>query len=195
MEYQTTKRTMSCDRGQLHIHVGPMYAKKTSKLIEKYREYIHSGEHVIVLTHSSEVRYSIDQLSTHDQQKISCFKFNSIGEFIENIGEQLTMAHVILVDESQFFPDLYKLISLVDNLHKTVHVFGLDGDFKRNKFGQIFDLIPYCDSIEKLTSVCAHCNQPAIFSSRIVKSTEQVLVGANESYEPLCRNCYNLTSI
>lgn len=195
MEPQIPKNTMSYNCGQLHIHVGPMYAKKTTKLIDKYYEYKHMYEHVIVLTHSSENRYSVEQLSTHDKTKIPCVKFNSIGEFIEKNHHQLNYIKVILIDESQFFPDLDKVLYLVDSLHKKIHVFGLDGDYNRNKFGMITNLIPYCDSIEKLTAICAHCNQPAIFSYRTVSCNDQILVGSNEAYESLCRKCYNAASV
>lgn len=194
MEHQTPINKMSYNYGQLHIHVGPMYAKKTTRLIEKYYEYIHLYEHVIVLTHSSENRYSVEQLSTHDKTKIPCVKFNSISEFIEKNHEQLTDIQVILIDESQFFPDLDKVLYLVDCLHKKIHLFGLDGDYNRNKFGMITDLIPYCDSVEKLTATCVRCNHPAIFSHRTVSCKDQILVGSNDAYESLCRNCYNTAS-
>ena len=58
------------ENGTLRLFVGPMYAGKTSKLIETYKEAIKNKQNVIVLTHSSEIRYSIDQLSTHDQKQI-----------------------------------------------------------------------------------------------------------------------------
>ena len=36
----------------------------------------------IVLTHSTELRYSIEKLSTHDKKQISCFKYDSIKTFM-----------------------------------------------------------------------------------------------------------------
>jgi thymidine kinase len=40
---------------------------------------------------------------------------------------------------------------------KRVYICGLDSDFERKKFGQILDLIPVCDKIVKLTSLCSKC--------------------------------------
>lgn len=183
--------TSGGERGTLRLFIGPMYAGKTSKLIETYTCAVKNNRNVIVLTHSSEIRYSIDKLSTHDQKQISCFKYDKINTFIQDKPDDISRAHVILIDEAQFFEDLSHVNRLVDICHKNVYVFGLDGDFKRNKFGQILDLVPNCDSVEKLTAHCTLCNENAIFSCRIINSQEQVLIGSSESYEPLCRTCYN----
>ena len=179
------------ENGTLRLFVGPMYAGKTSKLIETYTEAINPQQNVIVLTHSSEIRYSIDQLSTHDQKQISCFKYDKINTFVQDKHHDISHSQVILIDEAQFFEDLIEIRELVDTHHKHIFVFGLDGDFKRNKFGHILDLIPVCDSVEKLTAKCNMCNNKAIFSRRIINSGQQILVGSNESYQPMCRKCYN----
>lgn len=191
IQQQTTQQN---GFGNLHLIIGPMYAGKTSKLIETYTNAIKNNHNVIVLTHSSEIRYSIDKLSTHDQKQISCFKYDKINTFIQDKPDDISKSHVILIDEAQFFEDLLQIKNLVDECHKNIYVFGLDGDFKRNKFGQILDLVPCCDSIEKLTAQCSICSKSAIFSCRIINSDEQVLIGSNESYKPLCRKCYNSKS-
>lgn len=187
-----SKMTESIQSGSLNIYIGPMYAGKTTKLIETYQECLNNDENVVVLTHSTENRYSIDKLSTHDQKKISCFKCDTIKSFINQHIEAIKESNIVLIDEGQFFTDLMEVLYLVNELKQNVFVFGLDGDFKRNKFGQISDLIPHCDRIEKLHAVCGNCSNPAIFSDRIVNSsTEQVLVGSQDMYQPLCRECYN----
>lgn len=187
-----SKMSQTVDSGYLSLYIGPMYAGKTTKLIETYEECLNLDENVIVLTHSTENRYSIDKLSTHDQKKISCFKCDTIKSFISQHIDAIKESNFILIDEGQFFTDLTEILYLVNELNKNVFVFGLDGDFKRNKFGQISDLISHCDRIEKLHAVCGNCNSPAIFSDRIVNSSaEQILVGSQDMYQPLCRECYN----
>jgi thymidine kinase len=97
----------------------------------------------------------------------------------------------VFVDEGQFFPDLFEFgKTCADDIGCDVHVFGLDGDFRREKFGQILDLIPLCDSVEKLVSVCGVCKErPGLFSQRLTSETGQVLVG-NEEYVQACRECF-----
>ena len=49
---------------------------------------------------------------------------------------------VIAIDEAQFFPDLFQFCCTAANEdQKHVIVAGLDGDFKRQKFGQVLDLL------------------------------------------------------
>lgn len=48
------------------------------------------------------------------------------------------MAQVFAIDEAQFFPDLLEFCRwAADVEHRTVIVAGLDGDFRRKKFGQV----------------------------------------------------------
>jgi thymidine kinase len=77
------------------------------------------------------------------------------------------------------------------NHNKKIYICGLDGDFERKKFGSILDLIPLCDKVSKLTSLCSLCKDgtPAIFSMRLTEEKEQTIVGSN-NYIPVCRKCY-----
>lgn len=176
--------------GSLHLYIGPMFAGKSSKLIECYNEGIENEKLVCVLTHSIENRYSTEELSTHDLTKIHCLKYNSIEKFINEQQIVLKSYDIILIDEAQFFPDLIKSIDLVDVYHKQVCIFGLDGDFQRQKFGNILDIIPYCDTVEKLHARCNDCNNRALFSHRIIQGKEQIIIGNTDIYIPLCRKCY-----
>ncbi len=180
---------MKINQSSLHLTIGCMYAGKSTKLIEIYNEALENDKQVTILTHSLENRYSIDEISTHDQHKVSCVKYSSIELFIENEANTIETSDVILVDEAQFFEDLLSILKLVEKYNKNVFVFGLDGDFKRNKFGNILDLIPLCDSIEKITATCK-CGNVAIFSNRTINNENQILVGSNDVYEPVCRKCY-----
>ena len=87
----SSQSTMQPNNGYLNITIGPMYAGKTSKLINIYESILNDEQEKpekdqklpIVLTHSTELRYSIEKLSTHDKKLISCFKYDSIKTFID----------------------------------------------------------------------------------------------------------------
>ncbi len=66
---------------------------------------------------------------------------------------------------------------------------GLDGDAHRKPFGEILQLIPLCDTVEKIKSLCAECGDgtPALFTHRLTPSETQIQVGAEATYKPLCR--------
>ena len=190
----------------LEIILGPMFSGKTSRLVEIYKQCKFCNISVAVINHAIDNRYDDELLSTHDQIKIPCIKteklFNLWQENIEldktidlipRIDEKFSIAvsDVILINEGQFFPDLEEFVKTLLNNGKKVYVCGLDGDFERKKFGQILDLIPLCDKVTKLTSLCSICKDgtPGIFSKRISEETEQTVVGST-NYIPVCRNCY-----
>ena len=55
----------------------------------------------------------------------------------------------------------------------------------------MIDLIPYCNKIEKLNSLCALCKNgnSGIFTHRLTDDTEQIIIDS-DSYIPICRCCY-----
>lgn len=101
------------------------------------------------------------------------------------------MLQVIAIDEAQFFGDLVEFVVHAADVHKkTVYVAGLDGDFQRQRFGRMLDLVPHADSVTKLVSRCAFCNNAALFSLRISAEQGQDLVGGTDKYRPACRSHY-----
>ena len=190
MGNQSSSNMNQTNIGSLHIYIGSMFAGKSTKLIEWYNTGIQFDEHVVVLTHSIEDRYSKEELSTHNLEKIQCLKYNSIEKFMKEQSIILDSCNTILIDEAQFFPDLMKCVELVEKFGKKIAIFGLDGDFQRQKFGNILDLIPFSDTVEKLHARCNECENNAIFSHRIIRQKEQIVIGSKDIYIPLCRKCY-----
>jgi thymidine kinase len=173
--------------GYLEIILGPMFAGKTTKLIEKYRECIFLSEKVCVINYEEDKRYDEVKLSSHDLIKINSLNVKKLKDIIDIDAE------VFLINEGQFFNDLYEVVlHLVEKLNKTVYVYGLDGDYKRDNFGKILDLIPICNKVKKLTAMCNICKDgtKAYFTKRITNETSQKLIGINH-HIAVCRNCYN----
>jgi thymidine kinase len=89
-----------------------------------------------------------------------------------------------MINEAQFYPDLVEFVKEFSN--KNIYVYGLDGDFKQDKIGQILDIIPLCDTVTKLKARC-HCGESAIFSKRLSQEKDQYQ--PNAQYIPVCRKC------
>lgn len=182
--------------GYLEIILGPMFSGKTSKLIEIYKQYRFCDIHVLAVNHSDDTRHSSITMTSHDQHFINCVQSETIQHIIDTYINLLTSAKpmVVLINEGQFFQDLQVGVSeLVNKFNAHVYVAGLDGDFKREKFGQMLDLIPLCDKVYKLHSLCVLCKNgtKAIFSHRTLTTcTEQKKIGAEDAYQPLCRDCF-----
>jgi len=101
-------------------------------------------------------------------------------------------ASVIMINEAQFFEDLVPSVKSMLKENKTIYIFGLDGDFKCERFGGVLDLVPMSDNVTKLSSFCNLCKDgtPGIFSLRLTNEKEQMLIGS-DNYMPVCRGCYN----
>lgn len=173
--------------GYLELILGPMFSGKTTRLIQHYKAYKFIGKKIVVINYSLDTRYSETMLSSHDRIEIPCIFTSTLSEKSMWID-----ADVILINEGQFFGDLLEtVVEMVDVYKKQVHICGLDGDFRRQRFGTLLDLVPYSDKVDKLNAFCGMCKNGnfAVFSHRVSSESAQVVIGS-DNYMPLCRACY-----
>jgi thymidine kinase len=183
--------------GYLELIIGPMFSGKTSKIIEIYKQCEFCNISISAINYIGDTRYSDTMISSHDMKMIPCMQGSSIHDILH--GEngtyntaRLNSSDVILINEGQFFCDIVEHVEYwVEKCKKRVYVCGLDGDFKRNPIGNLLGLIPLCDKVNKLTSLCSNCKDGtrAIFSYRVTDETEQIVIGSS-NYIPVCRKCY-----
>lgn len=181
------------DSGYLSICCGCMFSGKTSWLMQQYKKYSYIGKKISVINFDQDKRYHDSLLSTHDKIMIPC---TQSGKLID-VYEQMKQSDVILINEGQFFEDLLEIVcDLVETHHKIVHIAALDGDFQRNMFGQILQLLPRCDDYIKVHALCSYCKDgtKASFSHRITSESQQISIGS-DNYVPLCRKCYETEDI
>lgn len=178
----------------LQIIIGPVQSGKTTELITRLFTYTNMGKKVLYINSVLDTRSSEKVFSTHN---IEIKDIPCDGVKLEKLsGYDISEYDVLGVDECQFFEDLKDVVcDWVDNCCKIVIVSGLDGDYKRQKFGQITELLSHCDSITKLKSCCMICKKngvvrDGVFSKRLVEGDSSVLIGGEESYLPVCRECF-----
>lgn len=175
--------------GYLHLILGPMFSGKTTEIIRLYNNYSKIDKRILVINYKEDNRYHDTLLSTHDKIMIPSVNLFKLEELAD---EEINTYDVILINEGQFFTDLVtQVLKYIEKMNKIVYVCGLDGDFRRKKFGSILDLIPYCNEITKLKAFCAICKngKPGLFSKRIIQDETQIVIG-NDIYIPVCRGCY-----
>lgn len=189
-------QTPHLEEGYLELILGPMFSGKTTQIIQIHNNYSYIGKKVVVINFSEDKRYHDTMLSTHDRKMIPCILSDDLVDNWSNTlnphYSEMNEADVILINEGQFFKGLKEIvIDMIEKQGKIVYICGLDGDFKRQKFGELLDLIPYCDKVTKLTSLCSVCRngKKGLFSCRVTKETAQVVIGS-DNYKPLCRSCY-----
>jgi thymidine kinase len=183
-----------CETGYLELIIGPMFSSKTTTLLEIYKHCIFCNIPVTIINHTIDNRYHDTMLSSHDKIMAPCLQATTLSDIWTNTEavNVVRNSKVILINEGQFFPDLYEVVVDMLKYNKKIYICGLDGDFERKKFGNILDLIPLCDKVRKLTSLCSTCKDGtlAIFSMRLTKEKEQTVVGC-DNYIPVCRKCYD----
>lgn len=201
-----TTSSLNKHKGTLCMRIGPMYSGKTTWLNSELTQFADKGFKVLKITHQCDKRNDVaacdESGSTHNSSykslsnKIKCVRVSQLCDV------DITDCHVIGIDEAQFFDDLVTISTRwVEDEGKHLRVAGLDGDFRKHKFGQVLDLIPLCDEVVKLNASCKLCleelkrlnfqgNIHSIigpFTKRIGDSTEQILTGGSDLYLPVCR--------
>jgi len=177
----------------LKIILGPMFSGKSTELIRYCNRCEVINVPYMLINHAIDKRYTKEGISTHDSVSKKCIFTHKLMELIDT--DKFRESKFIIIEEAQFFPDLYNfVVECLDTYKKSVIVAGLDGDYKKREFGQILKIIPHADFVVKLHALCKYCNDgtPAIFTSRISKSTQQVDVGSADKYEATCRKHFNL---
>lgn len=168
-----------------------MFAGKTSVLQSIHRRWKSLGFICVAYKPQIDTRYSIECISSHDQIHIAATCVATLMDRLPT--EEYKSAQLILIEEGQFFPDLFDFVmTAVEKDGKQVVVAGLDGDRFRKPFGDILRLIPLADRIQKLTAFCSVCRNgtPALFSFGSIITDDLVVVGQVDLYRAVCRKHY-----
>lgn len=179
--------------------IGSMYSGKTSELLRRITRFQSIQKRVLVINSKLDDRYSGgNSIVSHDEYSYNCIKASTLEEVNDEMRIQADV-DVIAIDEGQFFPDLKKyVLKFCEKYGKTVIVAGLISDYKREKFGDISELLHFADDIVHLKSLCTSCSDGTlgIFTKKthkriIIESMgDQIDCGAKEKYVALCRKCY-----
>jgi len=170
-------------KGKIHLIIGPMYAGKTTELLRLKKRAEIAGQKCLAIKFYKDLRYDEAKLSTHDQEKTDAFvsKGNNLKNTVDSVID-LHQYDSIFIDEIQFYEDGAETCDDLANRGFEVVVSGLQGDFKRKKFGCIPDLIPLVEKITHLTAVDSRTGGDAAFTARLTDETAQEVIGGKETY-------------
>lgn len=182
--------------GQITVICGSMFAGKSEELIRLARRALYAKKKVQVFKPSIDRRYDEGSVVTHMGAMHEAVPVSSVAVLKESIRPE---TEVILIEEAQFFDSsLVELaVSLADSGREVI-LAGLDQDFRREPFGPMPHLMAIADEVVKLRAICVNCGAPASHTYRMIdgrpahREDPIVLIGATESYEARCRNCYKL---
>ncbi|MFH0866772.1 MAG: thymidine kinase [Bacteroidota bacterium] len=175
-------------RGWIEVVCGSMFSGKTEELIRRLKRAKIARQKVEIFKPAIDIRYDEQQVVSHDQNAIMSTPVPSSSHILLLAND----VDVIGVDEAQFFDD--ELVNVCNQLASRgirVIVAGLDMDFMGKPFGPVPSLMATAEYVTKVHAICMNCGNLAHISHRTIASEKLVVLGEKESYEPLCRDCYN----
>ena len=104
--------------GELNIIMGPMYSGKSTELLRIYNKF-KRNYNILVINHKCDNRYGTNSVNTHNKDSIDSV---SVDNLFDSINESnLEEIDIILIDESQFFDNLYIFCKeFVENYNKII---------------------------------------------------------------------------
>ena len=175
--------------GWVEVICGPMFSGKSEELIRRVVRSKLARIQVQVFKPQLDDRYAETEVVSHSAMRVEATPVEDSLELLKSINDA---THVIGIDEAQFFDD--GLVDIVDNLAATgkqVIVAGLDTDYLRRPFEPVPTLCDRAEYVTKMLAVCHKCGGPALYTQRIVRSDDLVVLGAQDAYEARCRMCYD----
>ncbi len=173
--------------GWIEVIVGSMFSGKTEELIRRLNRARIAKMRVEVYKPMVDVRYAEEEVVSHNQSSLNATAVESSSQIMLLASD----VDVVGIDEAQFFDNgLAAVCNHLANNGIRVIVAGLDMDYKGKPFGPIPELLSTAENITKVHAICMQCGDLAHYSYRKTDDQKLVMLGEQESYEPLCRRCY-----
>ena len=178
---------------------GPMYSGKSTALFQRLERCLFARKKVLLIrpkkddrgyfTHSGEV-----DLKKLEENFRECFYI----EEVESIGTSFLnwilyeKFEAVFVDEYFMIPGAHQLCY---QNNYDVYFGGLLADSDCKLFEETIKILPFCEKIKKLNSVCMGfdlkgCDKEANYSVYLGGAKDQILVG-DRCYACMCAECYD----
>ena len=182
---------------QLFFKYGAMNSGKSIDILKVANNYEEQGKPVVLMTSGVDDRSGRGIIASRiglERKVKPIIDDTNIYDYVNKMDRKI---YCVLIDEAQFLKKehVLQLIKIVDELNIPVMAFGLKNDFRNELFEGSKYLLIYADKIEEMKTICWFCPHKATMNLRIhngkpVYEGEQVQIGGNESYYPVCRKHY-----
>jgi thymidine kinase len=180
---------------KLYFRYGTMNSGKSIEVLRVAHNYEEQGKKVLLFTPAVDDRFGVGMIASRIGMQKSAIVVDETLDMVDMASKE--KPNCILVDEAQFLKkhQVAKLIEIVDELDIPVIAYGLRADFMGKLFEGSSHLLAVADTIEEIKTVCWFCDKKAIMNMRCKNGEpifhgEQIQLGGNESYIPVCRKCY-----
>ncbi|WP_281828001.1 MULTISPECIES: thymidine kinase [Lactobacillus] len=190
---------------QLFFRYGAMSSGKTIEFLKVAHNYEAQGRKIVLMTSGLDDRAGVGTVSSRiglHRKAIPVTSEMNIFDYVKNKNEKDVASGAgkvacVLIDEAQFLKKhhVIECTKIVDELKIPVMTFGLKQDFQNHLFEGSENLLIYADKIDEMKTICHYCGHKATMNLRVndgkpVYEGEQVQIGGDESYYPVCRFHY-----
>jgi len=173
-----------------------MNAGKSTHLLQSSYNYQERNLNTAIYTAKIDDRFEQGKVASRLGIDADAFLFDNNSDLYNEIEQKNHVSKIdcLLIDEAQFLSteQVKQLTDVVDLLHIPVLAYGIRTDFLGQTFSGSAALLAWADKLVELKTIC-HCGRKANFvvrrdaDGKVAQGGEQVEVGGNERYEPLCR--------
>ncbi len=153
------------ETGTLAVYTGPMYAGKTTALIDTLETY----DTYTAFKPDVDDRYG-DRIATHNGEDCEAYAVDTTAGIVSVLRQQSDEEpDAIGIDEAQFFNDtLPETVNALLDRGYDVVVAGRDRDFKREPFTVVSHLVDEADRGAFYYADCEECGDRARYTQRLV---------------------------
>jgi thymidine kinase len=177
----------STKKGWIEVIRGSMFSGKTEELIRRMKRAKFANQRVEIFKPRIDIRYSEEEVVSHDSNAIRSTPVDSAQTILLMASD----VDVVGIDEAQFFDEGIVEVcrKLADNGVRVI-LAGLDMDYLGKPFGPMPALMATAEYVTKVHAICVRCGNLAHHSHRLIVDDKQVVLGAQDSYQPICRHCF-----
>ena len=185
---------------KLYFNYSSMNAGKSTALLQANHNYLERGMKTKMFTFSGDNRCEENKIVSRIGISADANSFSEATDLFQNLIEdkELKKIKCVLIDEAQFLKknQVAQLGKIVDELDIAVLAFGIRTDFQGELFEGSKYLLAWADNLKEIKTVC-WCGRKATMVVRldskgnILSEGQQLEIGGNEKYVPLCRAHFN----
>jgi len=184
---------------QLFFKYGAMNSGKSIEILKVAHNYEEQNKNVLIFTSGIDDRDEVGHVSSRigmKREAIPVYASTNLYNEVKNYhGQKISC---VLFDEVQFVTkeQVLQMTQIVDELNIPVMGFGLKNDFRNELFEGSQYMLLYADKIEEMKTICWFCERKATMALRVDENRkplydgEQIQIGGNDRYFPVCRKCH-----
>jgi thymidine kinase len=181
---------------KVYFYYSAMNAGKSTVLLQSSYNYRERGMHTLLFVPALDNRAGVGRIQSRIGLAADAIPLGEGDDLLARVRGAHAAQPVacVLVDEAQFLTrrQVWQATDIADSLDIPVLCYGLRTDFQGHLFPGSAELLAIADTLQELKTIC-HCGRKATMNLRVapdgraVKVGEQVEIGGNDRYVPMCR--------